>query len=63
MIAPSEGLVLFSRKKEDRLLHLDRICAELEDKILAGRGDTEAMRVEWRATQEEMKKIERGEYE
>jgi hypothetical protein len=53
-------MVLFSRGEEDRLLHLDRICAELEAKILAGRGDTEAMRREWRATQDEMKQLERG---
>ena len=41
-----------------RLEYLDRIAAELEEKILAGRGDVAAMRREWRECQNEMREIE-----
>lgn len=45
-------------ERSTRLARLDRICAELEDRILAGRGDVAAMRREWRECQDEMREIE-----
>lgn len=44
--------------KGKRLTHLNRIAAELEESILGGRGDVEAMRREWRECQNEMLEIE-----
>lgn len=41
-----------------RINHLDRIAADLEDAILAGRGDTEDQRREWRACQDEIRELE-----
>ena len=41
-----------------RMEHLDKIAADLEVAILAGRGDVEANRQEWRACQDEMREIE-----
>jgi hypothetical protein len=57
MTDPAEQLPLESRA---RVRHLDRICSTLEDGILAGRGDVEAMRTEWRACQDEMRELEKG---
>ena len=46
------------RSKAGRLKRLDRIAAALEKKILEGRGDVNAMRIEWRRCQNEMLAIE-----
>ncbi len=45
--------------KIKRLIHLDGICAGLEAAMLQGRGDVKAMRVEWRACQDEIAGLEK----